>query len=173
MDLYIVRHGLTNYNFLKLCTHIPTANVYLIEEGIKKAQTVHEELKNIDFDKVYVSDLYRTWQTAKIIVPNKKFTIDTRITDVNTGCEGEPYDTYMNAIKHDRFNARFRDGESFQDVKKRVYSFIDDICGERILIVFHHNPIVAMRTFFHKLSDEDAYYQGVPNCQVFKIEYNK
>ena len=170
MKLFIVRHGQTNYNVQRLSNTKPGEHVYLTDLGKEQAFEIHNKLKNVDFDKVYVSELFRTHQTAQIIAPNKPQNVDKRINDVDTGCEDQHYNAYLNAIAHDRFNAKVGDGESYQDVKKRIQSFLNDLEGNNILIVSHHNPAIVMRALLTNISDEESYKMNFKNCEILEIE---
>jgi broad specificity phosphatase PhoE len=171
MKIFIMRHGETNYNLKRLLNEIPTKDVFLTENGINQAKEAHEKLKNIDFDKVYVSPLYRTQQTAEIVVPNKKQIIDDRLKDVISGCEGKTVDYYHKLINNDR-TKRVNGGESFQDVKKRVNEFLDELKTQNldeVLIVSHFDTIRAMMVYFKNLSDEEAFNLRIHNCEIIEV----
>lgn len=65
MELYVVRHGETNYNVQDRYTG--SADVPLNETGIKQARELAENLKDITFDIIITSPLLRAKQTAEII----------------------------------------------------------------------------------------------------------
>lgn len=65
MDIYLIRHGETDYNRQKRLqgvTDIPL-NAY----GIELAERTAEGLKDIPFDRIYTSPLIRARKTAEII----------------------------------------------------------------------------------------------------------
>lgn len=63
MKLYVLRHGQTDYN--KEGRFQGQNNIELNEEGIKQVKETAKILRNINFDKVYVSPLKRAIDTAK------------------------------------------------------------------------------------------------------------
>ena len=68
MDIYIVRHGQTNYNDKKIVQG--WLNSELNESGIRQAKNVADKLEGVLFDTIYSSDLNRAYNTAKIIAEN-------------------------------------------------------------------------------------------------------
>lgn len=80
--IYIVRHGETDWNKEgKLQGHTDTE---LNDTGRKQALILKDKLQNIHFDKVFVSPLKRTRQTAEIITKSPQI-IDSRIIERNNG----------------------------------------------------------------------------------------
>ena len=65
MKLYLVRHGETSWNIERKVqgqTDIP-----LTETGVRQAEKVREELKDVAFDICYCSPLMRAKRTAEIV----------------------------------------------------------------------------------------------------------
>jgi len=162
MKAYFVRHGQTNYNEKRLCNYDPTKDVHLTKLGKHQAKSVAEKLKDIKFDLVYISDLPRTRETAEIITKNQQvdFIVDPRISDRKSGLEGQPKSKYYDFVKPDPFNIKHEDGESFQEEKKRVFSFLDDLKALKansVLVVGHNEPLKIVYGYFHNLSDEEIW----------------
>ena len=67
MNIYCMRHGRTNYNDLGLCNDDPNQNIHLTATGIAQAQSAAVALRNVNFERILVSPLPRTKQTAKIM----------------------------------------------------------------------------------------------------------
>ncbi len=181
MKLHIVRHGETNYNVLRLCSESLGTHVFLTKKGKEQAQSVAEQLAHVHFDAVYVSELYRTIQTASIInhyheLPLK---IDSRIDERVTGFDNLPLELYYQYYESDWYNKKAVGAESFQELKARVRLFLQDIFKKRdeyenVLIVSHGQVIHAMKTFLNGMSDEEVYEldkAGHPNNgEVFTYE---
>lgn len=172
MKLYIVRHGRTNYNVLKLLNSSPNENVVLTDLGKEQAEKRHKELHHIRFDKIYVSQLRRTKDTAEIIVPNQPKIVDVRINERLTGCEDQSTIIFHEKIKLDKFNTKLDGGESFQELKKRVRSFLNDLNGVNILVVTHYEIMAAMIGHYNNLTDEEMLNLKIPNCMLVEIEIN-
>jgi broad specificity phosphatase PhoE len=73
--LYLVRHGETEWN-VKGITQGQT-NSSLTENGKQQALDTAKELKNINFDAIFSSDLTRTQDTAEIIKLDRDIIIQT------------------------------------------------------------------------------------------------
>jgi len=73
--LYLVRHGETEWN-VKGITQGQT-NSSLTENGIQQAKDTANELKDINFDAIFSSDLTRTQNTAEIIKLDREIVIQT------------------------------------------------------------------------------------------------
>ena len=82
IEVYIVRHGQTDYNLLgRIAGRI---DVPLNDKGKQDAYDVKEKLKDIKFDKVYSSPLMRAYETANIIT-NLPIIKDKRIIERDNG----------------------------------------------------------------------------------------
>ncbi|KKQ25018.1 MAG: hypothetical protein US40_C0004G0056 [Candidatus Roizmanbacteria bacterium GW2011_GWC2_37_13] len=73
--LYLVRHGETDWNARKLIQG--HKDIPLNEKGRVQAKKLADELKGIDFDKIYSSDLKRASQTAEIIAQERNLKVIT------------------------------------------------------------------------------------------------
>lgn len=134
MRLYILRHGQTDYN--KEGIFQGQNDIELNEEGIRQAKTAAKSLKDIKFDKVYVSPLKRALQTAKIVTDNE-LEVDNRIIERSFGkLEGKKtIPDYEKRIEE--FGI-----ETLEDLEKRVESFLSVVFqkykgNENILVVTH------------------------------------
>ena len=67
MELYIVRHGQTDWN--KMCRFQGRTNTELNENGISAAVELGKKLagENIRFERIYSSPLNRAFTTANLI----------------------------------------------------------------------------------------------------------
>ncbi|MDO8508392.1 MAG: histidine phosphatase family protein [Nanoarchaeota archaeon] len=175
MRIYFVRHGQSNYNVGNLCNDDPKKKVFLTELGKKQAEKVRANLKNEQINGIFVSQLPRTMETAKIINSDHHapIMVDSRINDRKTGFEGKSYFDYIKAIEKDRFNIKPKGGESFQEEKKRVYLFIEDLKKLRyrtVLVVCHEETIKIAHAYFNHLSDEEMPNIKVDNGQLIEFE---
>ena len=85
MNIYVMRHGTTVWNE-KGVTQGRTNN-RLSQNGKILTAKVASELKNINFDVIYCSPLFRTVQTANIMnkYHNKKIIKDQRLIEIDQG----------------------------------------------------------------------------------------
>lgn len=177
MKLYLVRHGRTNYNDLRLCNADPTVDVHLTSVGIEQAEVLADKLKQVHFDHIFTSELKRTQQTAAII--NRfhalEIEVDTRLGDHRSGFEGKHFEELAKALDaaRDRWTARFNGGESIEDIKVRVASFIDDLRVkgyDTVLIVTSQWVIRAVISVVDGISTEEAWNLGVEHASCTEIE---
>ena len=71
LKLYIVRHGQTEWNVLEKFQG--QLNSPLTPEGIEKVKETAKELKNVNFEAGYTSQMGRTIATAEMILENNKY----------------------------------------------------------------------------------------------------
>lgn len=132
MKLIATRHAETNYNVDDLVNYDPTVDVHLTEKGIQQATDLAEQLKDLNFDTIYISRLGRTRQTTEFI--NKyhelPLTVNELLDDVRNGFESQPCSTAKGwrDSQPDPITARYQDKyESVADVTKRVQEFLNYI----------------------------------------------
>ena len=175
MIVLLTRHGRTNYNDLRLCNADPAVDVYLTSEGIKQAKALKPKLTKYNVQKVYISDLPRTLETASHCVPSSNIPIiqDKRLSDIKTGFESRPVHEFMKHIEPDPFTLKAPGGESFQDLKVRVHSFIEFLtqtCDECALIVTHMDPAKIIAGYFQRLTDVEIWNLDMPNCTLLEFQ---
>ncbi|MBS0299603.1 MAG: histidine phosphatase family protein [Proteobacteria bacterium] len=171
MDFYCMRHGRTNYNDLGLCNDDPGRDVYLTETGIAQAQSVARELRAVALNRILVSPLPRTRQTAEIVNRYHDVPIEVYadLADIRSGFEGKPVSDYFAAISHDPLRARVNGGESLLDHKQRVLRFIDWLKvqqDEALLVVAHEETLRVFVAYFEG-GIEDARLRDlhIGNCE--------
>ncbi len=158
MNLYILRHGQTDYNLMgKFQGQV---DIELNENGIKQAQETAKELSTIQFNKVFSSPLSRAVQTAELVT-RSEITLDSRITERSFGLlEGkESIADYEERVEEYQI-------ETIEDLRKRVYHFLDEILQkyrdyDNILIATHACITIMIECYFTKKSYEEVqkYYQ--------------
>jgi len=163
MQLYLARHGRTNYNDLDLCNADPSVDVYLTNTGIEQAKKLARSLKSPAIECIYVSELRRTSQTATYVnrYHDVKVQVDKRLNDNKTGYEGRPATEYYSALESapDKWTVRFNDGESWEDTKARVQMFLDDLKTQSyssVLIIASMAIIQIIHSLIEHLSNEQA-----------------
>lgn len=125
----------------------------LSKTGLAHAANIAGYFKDIEFDKIIVSQYKRTYQTALPTAESKgmKLIVDARVNEINAGGakgmkDGEiaaKYPDFWRDFSQHICDVRFPGGESGEDVKKRQDSFLDDIKDEtgNILVVSHEGFI--------------------------------
>lgn len=155
--IYIVRHGQTDWNTQKLTqghTNIPLNKTDKIQ-----ASDLAKNLQNINFDKIFSSDLLRAKQTAEIIALEKKITLETTklLRERRYGhFEGKPgknlrdFDIMMAALsKEKRFKFKpYPDVESNEEIVGRMIRFLREVSvlyiGKTILVVTYGGIMRAL-----------------------------
>ncbi|SPO45024.1 probable FBP26 - fructose-2,6-bisphosphatase [Moesziomyces antarcticus] len=125
---------------------------------------------------VWHSTLRRTGQTASEL-PYPKLAwksldeLDAGVCDAMTYEEIEKYypEDYANR-DDDKFNYRYRGGESYRDVVVRLEPIIMELeRQENILIIGHQAIIRCLYAYFHALSQEDLPYIKIPLHTVIQL----
>lgn len=174
MRVYFIRHGESNYNVREMCNYTPTKMVHLTPLGVKQVKRVAEFLRNKKIEVIFASKLWRTQQTAKIINKHHrvKIIINSKIGDRKTGFDHRLYSEYLKVIKKNKFKVKPKGGESFQEEKKRVFSFLSYLKKLKYkfaVVVGHEEPIKIIRGYFKNLNDEQTWNLKVKNGQVFEF----
>jgi broad specificity phosphatase PhoE len=177
MKLYFARHGRTNYNDLHLCNADPAVDVYLTSAGVEQAKALADKLKSTPIGHIYVSRLKRTQQTADIVnaFHEAPVEVDARLDDHRSGFEGKPFALLKDALDaaDNQWTARFNDGESIEDIKKRVAAFLDDLRTkpyDSVLIVTSQWIIRAAMAINQHLSNEEAWELVVVQGSCLELE---
>lgn len=158
MNLYILRHGQTDYNLMgKFQGQV---DIVLNENGIKQAKEVAKELSTIQFSKVFSSPLRRAIQTAELVTKSE-IILDNRIIERSFGMlEGkESIADYEEKIEKYQI-------EAIEVLKERVNSFLSEILQkyhycDNILIATHACTTIMIECYFTKKSYEEVqkYYK--------------
>lgn len=188
MELYIVRHGKTEWNKEKRLQG--SADVKLNEDGRELARISGEALKDTHFDRIYSSPLSRAYETACLFRGEHRVEIirDDRLREL---CFGD-YEGKSNAELLDDENCSFRyffsqpqlykpttNGETLEHLCERAADFMEheilplqNSC-ERVMIVAHGAINKALMTYVKK-HDLSQFWSGglQKNCNVIILELN-
>ncbi len=186
MLIYIVRHGLTEWNKLKKLQGV--ADVPLAKEGILLAEKTGEALKDVKFDICFTSPLSRARQTAECVLGNRNVPIipDKRIQEINFGdleggcvrdAEGNYIDPQVEMFFRDPVNfKRPENGEDIFDVIARTKDFWEEktsdpsLTDKTVLVASHGCAVRALlQNIYH---DPENFWHGCvpPNCCVNLVE---
>ena len=186
MLIYIVRHGLTEWNKLKKLQGV--ADVPLAKEGILLAEKTGEALKDAKFDICFTSPLSRARQTAECVLGDRNVPIipDKRIQEINFGdleggcvrdAEGNYIDPQVETFFRDPVNfKRPENGEDIFDVIARTKDFWEEktsdpsLTDKTVLVASHGCAVRALlQNIYH---DPENFWHGCvpPNCCVNLVE---
>ena len=177
LKLYIVRHGQTEWNVLEKFQG--QLNSPLTPEGIEKVKETAKELKNVNFEAGYTSQMGRTIATAEIILENNKYeqekTSDQKLklqklSELNEIHFGEwqgltfketfvkyPKEAHNYFYDVKNYNAKNIKGEELKDGLERFLKGLKKIReeqkSENILIVTHGT---VLELFFNYIQNKEA-----------------
>ena len=177
LKLYIVRHGQTEWNVLEKFQG--QLNSPLTPEGIEKVKETAKELKNVNFEAGYTSQMGRTIATAEIILENNKYeqekTSDQKLklqklSELNEIHFGEwqgltfketfvkyPKEAHNYFYDVKNYNAKNIKGEELKDGLERFLKGLKKIREEQksgnILIVTHGT---VLELFFNYIQNREA-----------------
>ena len=147
MNIYVVRHGETDYNLEGRFQG--RKDIDLNENGINQVKLIKEEISQIDFDIVFVSPLKRAIHTLEIL-EQRRYIIDKRIIERSFGLlEGKK------SIRDYEQNVEKYKIEPLNQVKNRVFNFLDEILKKyskmnNILIITHEAVAQNINLYFNK-----------------------
>ena len=160
MLIYVLRHGITQWNKLKKVQG--AMDIPLAPEGIELAKRTGEALKDVPFDICFTSPLARARQTAHYVLGNRQIPVieDKRIQEIDFGVlEG----------------SRFKD-ENISDILKRTREFwvektTDPALADKTILVSSHG--CAVRALLQNVyQDPEHFWHGCvpPNCSINLLE---
>lgn len=144
----------------------------LTEEGVMQAEVTAKELaKKIKVAKLYTSPVLRARQTAEILSKalKKEVIVDKRLKERGWGLmEGK--EARMGAWRFHMSKKEAASVESWEAIKKRVYSFADDVSklDGVIVAVSHVDQIAAMAVRAFDIKDGELSVYGLvsPNAGI-------
>jgi alpha-ribazole phosphatase/probable phosphoglycerate mutase len=151
-------HGTTTDNE----KHISSGwnDVGLSDLGIRQSKDLINLVQGKRFDAVFCSDLKRAIQSATITFGDK-IIIDPRLRECNYGEYNAALSEIVEPLQEKCIVERFPDGESYEDVKARVSSFLNDLKtkydGKNIAIVAHKAPQLALDVLLKNQTWEEAF----------------
>ena len=177
MELYVIRHGQTEWNILKKVQG--KADISLNEKGIEQARQTKKELDNEKIDLIICSPLKRAKETAQIINENRNIPIivDDRISERDFGeFEGMSKTEFdFEGFWSYKANIEYSRAENIVEFFNRIYSFLESIKKEypnkNVLIVSHGGVSIPIKCYFNEIPDTYSLLElGLGNCEIAKYE---
>lgn len=176
MEIYIVRHGQTDWNVLKKMQGMN--DIPLNDKGINDALLLAEKIQNIQFDVCLTSPLQRAKKTAEILVGGKTQIIeDAHLVERGFGSyEGETANFDLIELMWDlKKDTNIGGIESLSDCLLRAKKVLDEIknkyANKKVLIVSHGSFIKAMHYSIIGYDKNTDFLSFSPqNAEYFKYE---
>lgn len=183
MDIYITRHGQTEWNVLnKIQGHLDSP---LTAKGRADAKKLGLRLNDKNIDLAYSSDLKRAIDTAEIILGSREKVRPLKaLREIGVGkWEGMLYEDIEKNYP-EKFKAYKTDpeayvptpgGETFKDFEKRVRDFVEGLKAEdheSILIVTHGLTYMMLLNIFEGKDLKEISKRKLPaGTSLSHIEY--
>jgi broad specificity phosphatase PhoE len=151
MNLFLVRHGLSEANIKKLVTG--DTNDPLSEAGVEALKKAHPWFSclNVPFAAGFTSQWRRAQETACILFPGQSFFVDERLGETHAGSVANwTLQEFINKWPDFYQNPQrsYPDGESHEQLNERVMAWLEWVCdkylGENVLAVCHSGPIACL-----------------------------
>ena len=167
MELYLVRHGETEWNALNKV--LGRTDMPLNDKGLEQARELAYSLKDLKIDVFLCSPLIRARQTADIISKEigVEYSIDDRLIEQDFGTfEGiDRFAAEYQAAKREYFT-RYPGGESYFDMASRVFPLIKELEGKNAFLVTHGGICRIVRSYFEDMGNEEFVQFSQGNCEI-------
>ncbi len=161
MSVYITYfvHGTTTDNENNISSG--WSDVALSALWIQQSITLAETLKDTPFDVVFCSDLQRAVHSAELAFKDIPIIADKRLRECNYGDYNAHSSDIVEPLQEQNITSPFPNGESYEDVKERIISFLSDIKGKydgkRVALVWHKAPQLALDVILLHKTREEAF----------------
>ena len=161
MKLYIIRHAETEYN-KKGIIQGSEVDSDINDVGESQANSFYEYYKDINFDKIYVSDLKRTFQTIRRFTEKgssyeklKEFNEISWGVNQGKSDDLEDYARLIDTWLAGNLDNKFEEGESPNEMSVRLvkgFNKVLDDDHDTVLLCIHGR---ALRILLSKIIDND------------------
>ena len=161
MKLYIIRHAETEYN-RKGIIQGSEVDSDINDVGESQANSFYEYYKNINFDKIYVSDLKRTFQTIRRFTEKgssyeklKEFNEISWGVNQGKSDDLEDYARLIDTWLAGNLDNKFEEGESANEMSVRLVKGFNKVLNDdqdTVLLCIHGR---ALRILLSKIIDND------------------
>jgi len=151
-------HGTTTDNEKGIATGCNQGE--LSEAGIKQSKELGKKIAGRNFDAIFCSNLKRAVDSAQLVFGGKyKITQNEKLREVNYGDWNGKKNTFKDKLE--KFIGRpFPNGESYQDVEKRMREFILSVSQSynnmHVAIVAHQAPQLALEVIANQKTWKEA-----------------
>ena len=174
MKLYMIRHGQSVNNVTKC--YSGWQQVELSPQGREEAAEIGKQLQNINFDRVYSSDLIRALETQKIALPEVEAIQTPLLREINVG------DLAGRKIEQcrEQYPYVFQSPDGYASVGGESRQMFYDRVGE-FLHLLEKEPADYVAAFCHLGAvrgvmriikvDEELVSAPIKNCGIYIFSY--
>lgn len=143
-------------------------DVELSKLGIQQSLDLKKQIDISQFDVVFCSDLKRAVDSTKLTFEDKiPIKIDPRLRECNYGDYNGKSSEVVEPLQEKSIYQPMPNGESYEDVKKRISEFLNDLKKnyneKNVAIVAHKAPQLAL----------DVLLKGITWEEAFKTDWRK
>lgn len=137
-------------------------DVDISPKGIEQSIALKDRVKDKKFDVVFCSDLKRAVHSANLAFEGvTPIILDKRLRECSYGdFNGKP-GRIVEPMQESHLTERFPNGESYEDVKKRISDFLkflkENYDGKSVAIVAHKAPQLALDVLLRGKTWEQAF----------------
>jgi probable phosphoglycerate mutase len=183
-EYYIIRHGQTDYNKLRIVQG-SGVDSDLNEKGVRQSHLFYDYYKKIGFEYVICSGLKRSYQTiepfvVKENIPHEKTSLINEISwGVHEGQKGtlemkQNYDVMVSEWGKGNFDARLEAAESASELANRVKEFVAYLTGlpyQRVLVCTHGRTLRCLMCLMKGQHLREMENYDHHNTGLFLAEY--
>lgn len=173
MNIYVVRHGQTDWN--KQGILLGNTDKELNETGREQAIKLKDKLKKLKFDYIITSPLKRAMETTKIISKGERIIKNNNLKERNYGeLEGTSPEN-INEFWKVSTNLKERNVEPIKEFLDKIFKEMDTIIqnynqSDNLLIVTHYGVVMAIDAYFNEKFDYCFDNFLIDNCEYKKYE---
>lgn len=186
MEIYLVRHGQLDWeDNIKKCIGI--TDVKLNEEGIKKAVSIGNFLRERNINEIYTSNLTRCKKTAEIVssILHIPYNIENQLIEINMGIwENKSFDYIKLNYPEEYYNRgkslstfRIKNGETFKECYERSNHIFRELSeknyDKNIAIICHSGIIKSIICSISNISLDEILSIKLDYGQIVHIHYDK
>lgn len=178
MKLYVIRHGLTDYNLQRKYNGRYDEDINKI--GEQQAIEASKQVGKLPIDLIVCSPMKRTKHTMELINVNDVEVIyDDRLIEREGGkLTHTVLDEYYDTDYYNYYSKNLVEGlETLPELFKRVHSFLDEIKtkyqNQNILLVTHGAVSKAIQFYFEQIPEDGMLLKKCnrqKNCEIREYE---
>lgn len=134
----------------------------LSDLGKEQSIKLKEQIKGKKFEMIFCSDLKRAVESAKLTFEGEvPIIVDSRLRECNYGQFNGKDSEIVEPLQEKFIYEKFPEGESYEDVKKRVTDFVsflkEKYDSKEVAIVAHKAPQLALEVILKYKSWQEAF----------------